>query len=173
MAWSCRALSDPQELASIRSSLTDEEWTRWCVEAFRRQARTRFLEIKDNLDVVFYSLIRVRDPDLASELYLRIKEDNESFAHLSRVHSEGPERECGGLVGPVPIGRSTEQISSLLKTMKINELKGPISLGMWQVILRLDDRIPALFSDFESDLAVQIAAEQMQSEIGSDFQVSD
>jgi len=45
----------------------------------KRVIRTRFLDVKDNLDLVIYSLFRSTDSGLVDELYLRIKEDGGDF----------------------------------------------------------------------------------------------
>ena len=43
----------------------------YCKTNYDHQIEARFLTRKSDLDIVVYSLIRVKDPNLASELYFR------------------------------------------------------------------------------------------------------
>lgn len=118
-----------------------------------RQLRSRFLAAKDYLDEVFYSLIRTTDHDLADELFLQLKEDHASFAHLARVHSEGPERLQGGMIGPVPLAQAHPYIVDRLKGAKPGEIFAPFWVKEFSVILRLDDLIPSRFAQAQLQLA--------------------
>lgn len=82
----------------------DPHWIEQCKIELKTAIRTRFLQIKDRLDTVVYSLIRTRDFDLADELYLRLTEDGCSFEELAHF-SEGPERGWGAQVGPCPLNQ--------------------------------------------------------------------
>ena len=67
---------------------------------FRHKAEARFLARKEQLDRVVYSLLRVKDPFLARELYLQISGGEAHFADPAAQWAEGPERGTKGLVGP-------------------------------------------------------------------------
>ena len=70
---------------------------------FGAKAEARFLERKTQLDRVVYSLLRLRDPGLARELYLRIDSGEANFADLAAQYAEGPEQATRGIVGPAPL----------------------------------------------------------------------
>lgn len=55
------------------------------------QLEGHFLNSKDKLDQVIYSLIRSRDSGIVQELYFRIQEGEGDFSALARQYSEGPE----------------------------------------------------------------------------------
>ena len=88
---------------------------KWCFENFKNELESYFLKRKDNLDTILYSLIRVRDMDLANELYLKIKDDNEDFQEIARQFSEGFEKNTGGLIGPVQLIRHTQRYQDYLR----------------------------------------------------------
>ena len=72
-------------------------------ETWGDRVKTIFLQQKDQLDRVIYSLIRTKHVELANELYFRLRDDNLSFATLAKQYSEGKEAQTGGLVGPVEL----------------------------------------------------------------------
>ena len=55
---------------------------------------------------MIYSLLRVKDYGLARELWIRLEEDETTFAEAAREFGEGPEADRQGVVGPIPIGSS-------------------------------------------------------------------
>ena len=53
---------------------------------------------------MIYSLLRVKDYALARELWIRLEEDETTFAEAAREFGEGPEADSQGVIGPIPIG---------------------------------------------------------------------
>jgi parvulin-like peptidyl-prolyl isomerase len=102
-----------------------------------------FLSRKQQLDKVIYSMIRVKDPGMAQEIYFRIQEGEQSFAELARKYSQGGETQTGGLFGPFELGRLDPKLARLLYSSQPGQLWGPIPLGEWQILLRLEKRFPA------------------------------
>ncbi len=102
-----------------------------------------FLGRKQQLDRVVYSLIRVKDPYLAQELYFRVQEGEQSFSEIAREYSEGPEAETGGLLGPVDLGVPHPALAKMLLRSKPGELLAPTRLGDWVVVVRLEKYLPA------------------------------
>lgn len=126
-------------------------------ENFQQKAEARFLQRKDSLDQVVYSLIRVNDHDLARELYLQISEAEASFSKLARLHSEGPEKLTRGIVGPAPLNQGHPQLVTRLKSAAPGELMQPFAIESWWVIVRLEERLESRF-----DVAT---AERMANEL--------
>lgn len=106
-----------------------------------------FLERKDDLDRVSYSLIRVKDGGLAQELYFRLEEGEESFAQIAKKYSQGPEAQNGGLVGPMSMKMPHPSIVRLLKGSKLGQVSQPIRIEDWYVIVRLEKFVPAQLND--------------------------
>ena len=80
------------------------------LDSFGNQAEARFLQRKEALDQVTYSLLRVKDSGIAHELYLQLEAGEASFESLASNHSEGPEKRSSGRVGPGSLMRAHPQL---------------------------------------------------------------
>ncbi|MCP9799182.1 peptidylprolyl isomerase [Synechococcus sp. RedBA-s] len=120
---------------------------RHCLEHFMGKAESHFLSRKNQLDQAVYSLIRVRDPYLARELYLRLDAGEADFAELASTHSEGMEKSTRGIVGPAPLTRAHPLLAERLRTSTPGEVQEPISIEGWWLILRLESLQPATFDE--------------------------
>mgnify|MGYP001223621735 CR=1 FL=1 len=89
----------------------------------------------------------MRDEASASELYLRLEEGDATFTDLSNEHSMGPERDSGGLIGPVVLGQLHPKLAEVLRIANINQLWRPLQIDDWWVVVRLDKRLPAVLDD--------------------------
>ena len=121
------------------------QWLMWCRERWGSELQTIFLKRKPELDQVTYSLLRLRDGELASELYQQIKEGEAPFAALASEFSEGPERETGGLLGPMPLTQPHPGLAKLLQVSQPGQLWPPKALEGWWVIVRLETMHGAIF----------------------------
>lgn len=137
----------------VRNNVTTEQWqasiTRNIkIEKFKQatwenKLESYFLKRKGQLDRIIYSLIRVKDPHVAQELYFRIREGEQSFADLAGQYSEGPEAQTGGLIGPVELNVPHPQLTKQLMASQPGQLLTPMSLSGWVVIARLEKLLPA------------------------------
>lgn len=116
-------------------------------EHFAAKAEQRFLERKEQLDQVVYSLLRLKDGFLAQELYLRIAEGEAGFAELAAEHSEGPEKTTHGIVGPVPLRQAHPVLAEALRTSRPGQLLEPFRIEQWWLVARLERYSPASFDD--------------------------
>ena len=94
--------SEEEVLDRLRYGIRRRSFMR---ERFAPKAEARFLERKNELDQVVYSLLRLENSFLARELYLQIESGESNFADLAKRYAEGPERNTNGIVGPVPSPR--------------------------------------------------------------------
>jgi len=106
------------------------------------QLESYFLTRKRQLDKVIYSVIHVKDRDLAQELYFQIAEEEQSFAEIARKYSQGPEAQTGGLLGPYEINRVGPPLERLLPISRPGQLWS-LPLGDWVMLVRLEKLIPA------------------------------
>ena len=102
-----------------------------------------YLERKNNLDIVIYSLLRVRDSALARELWIRLSEGEVTFAELASIYSDGPESGTKGIIGPLRLGSIDPGISERLRRLQSGEVAPPELLGNWHVLLRLERLTPS------------------------------
>lgn len=107
------------------------------------KVNSAFLERKQQLDRVIYSLICTKDFCVAQELYFRVKEGEQSFDELAREYSQGPEAQTGGLIGPIEIGGIHPNLAKMLIASDIGQLQTPTAIGDWIVLVRLETLLPA------------------------------
>ena len=107
-------------------------------QAFSDEVELRFRANKLDRDQIHYSLIRVRNGDLAFELHQRLQEGEASFEDLAAAYSEGEERYNGGSVGPVPLSQAHPQVAEKLRISQPGQLLPPFFLVDIWLILRLD-----------------------------------
>ena len=124
-----------------------------CNKHFRVKAEARFLERKNQLDRVVYSLIRTKDLFLAQELYLRIEEGEESFADLASRFSEGPEKTTKGVVGPVSMTQAHPIVAEKLRTTKPGVNIPPLKVAEWWLVMRVENYAPASFDEAMAQVA--------------------
>ena len=133
---------------------------------FNAKVKARFLDKKNYLDKVVYSLIRVKDYYKAKELYMRISEGEADFGDIASEFSEGPESLTRGIVGPVELGSSHPLLLQKLKSLGKHELYSDIiEINNWHLILRLENHIPSkLDENMESFMQKELFEEYITSE---------
>lgn len=127
---------------------------------FGPKAEARFLERKNQLDRVVYSLLRIQDPGLARELYLRISEGEANFADLAAEFAEGPEQATRGIVGPVPLTQAHPLLVDRLRTATPGVVLEPFPIESWWLVVRLESLTPASFDEATAARMVQELFEQ-------------
>ena len=132
---------DEQDLAYFATK--QERLSRFQQLLFAEDVELRFLARKTDLDAIHYSLIRVRDGNLAFELHQRLIEAEEDFGTLASTYSEGPERDSHGQLGPVPLSQAHPVLVDKLRTSQPGQLWEPFFLKDIWVILRLDQWVGA------------------------------
>lgn len=106
-----------------------------------------YLERKLDLDQVIYSMIRVRDGELAAELHQQIQEGEAEFGSLAMRYSIGQERFSRGIVGPVPLGAAHPDVMHRLRSGEPGQLWDPFFLVDVWLLIRLETRLPAQLDD--------------------------
>lgn len=114
------------------------QWLKWCRERWGADLQTIFLKRKAEFDRVTYSMLRLLDGELASELHLQIKEGEASFSKLASQFSGGPEKLTGGLLGPVPLSQLHPALAKLLQVSQPGQIWPPKQLEGWWVVVRLE-----------------------------------
>ena len=112
-----------------------------CLELFKKnqfnpKVERAFLDRKEGLDRVSYSMIRVKSKPKAAELYMRLHEEEATFSELASSFSEGVENLLNGLIGPIEFSKINRQIAERLKNSNPGQLWPPFELESWWVIIR-------------------------------------
>lgn len=140
----CRSQAMTMEDAQWQASMP-LRIEQYALEKFGHRAEQRFLERKNTLDRIVYSLVRLRDWGLAQELYLRIAEGESSFADLAAEYSQGHEKSTRGIVGPIPLNQSHPRLVELLRSASAGQIFPPIQIENWWLVVRLEELLPAVF----------------------------
>ena len=117
----------------------------WSQKNWSHRLETIYLGKKDELDVVSCALIRVKNQNLAFELYQRLRSQEASFDQLSWQFGEGPEKNQGGRFVRQRISTLPQPLRPLLRKLKIGDVLKPHRLGDWFFILVLEEFFPAQF----------------------------
>jgi len=110
---------NPELPDDLRRQFIKEEW-------LRPQLNDYFYKRKRDLDQCVYSMLRLTEIGLAEELYLRLKNKEASIAELAFKYSIGPEKYTKGIVGPMPLSKTTDQVRALSTTENVGKLNKPL-----------------------------------------------
>ena len=144
--------SEDDVLERLRHSIRRRSLMR---ERFAAKAEARFLERKNELDQVVYSLLRLGNSFLAQELYLQIESGESNFADLAKRYAEGPERDTNGIVGPVSLTQAHPALVEKLRVAQPGVLLEPFRISDWWLVVRVERYAPATFTDEVSDQMCQ------------------
>ena len=129
-------------------ALNEVKTKQYCKNNFYNKAESRFFERKTELDIVVYSLLRIKDPGRAREFYLRIEEKEAEFSDLASRFSEGIEKKTCGIVGPSPVGAAHPILQQHLQNKPIGEVQPPIKIEDSYLIVRVESFDPAQLDNF-------------------------
>jgi len=140
--------TDEEVIDRLERVIRRQEYIR---ERFAPKAEARFLERKNELDQVVYSLLRLANNFLARELYLQIESEESNFADLAKRYAEGPERNTNGIVGPVSMTQAHPALVEKLRVAQPGVLLEPFRIADWWLVVRLERYSPATFTSEVSD----------------------
>ena len=137
----------------------EESLRRFAEYHFSSGLEEYFLKSKELRDQVVYSLIRVHDPALIREIWIRLEENEMTFAQASSAFGEGPEVRHNGQYGPMSVGAlQPAELASIVRNLKPGQLMKPRQLGEWHLIIRLEQLLPARF---DGEMSSMLLFEQL------------
>ena len=117
-------------------------------QEFSKNAETEFINSKTLLDQYTYSLITVKESDLAHELYLQLDSEEAEFSSLAKKYSMEGSTNKMGVIGPQSLASAHPILKEKLLTAKKGELLNPFRVDSWWAIVRLEEKIEAKLDDF-------------------------
>ena len=117
------------------------------MQEFSKNAETEFINSKTLLDQYTYSLITVKESDLAHELYLQLDSEEAEFSSLAKKYSLDGSTNKMGIIGPQSLASAHPVLKEKLLTAKIGELLNPFRVDSWWVIARLEEKVEAKLDD--------------------------
>ena len=134
---------------------------RFAEQRFGPGLEETFLGTQGGRDQIVYSLIRCRDASLLREIWIRLEEGEISFIDAATTYGEGPEAARKGVMGPLSIGSlQPPELRTKLRGMAPGEISAPWALGEWNILLRLEQLIPARLDD---ETRKALLTEQLES----------
>ncbi len=142
------SISEKQISKQLFINLKLEKFKR---STFEHKVEDIFLKTKKNLDRVTYSLLRVKSKTKASELFIRLSEEEATFPELASKYSEGVEQVLHGLVGPMELGKVNPNIAERLLSSSPGQLWPPFELEGWWILIRFERLISASLNEMMRD----------------------
>ena len=126
---------------------SDYLWTSWCMDEYKDELTKYYMKRKDYLDLYYFTIIKVKNKELADEIYIRIKEKESTFEEIANKFSNDNEGFYAKKIGPISINKMEDGIVSLIKIGDLNQLFQPKLLNGFWFILRKDNVLKAEFND--------------------------
>ena len=117
------------------------------LQEFSKNAETEFINTKTLLDQYTYSLITVKESDIAHELYLQLDSEEAEFSSLAKKYSLEGNTNKMGIIGPQSLASAHPVLKEKLLTAKNGELLNPFRVDSWWVIVRLEEKIESKLDD--------------------------
>jgi parvulin-like peptidyl-prolyl isomerase len=111
------------------------------------QLESYFRQRKPFIDRVVFSMIRVKDIDIAEELYFRLCAQETTFAELASSYSQGMEAHTKGISGPIALGKIEPALANLLATSPPGQILPPTRISDWWVVVQLETMLPAQLTE--------------------------
>ncbi len=125
-------------------ALTDTRLKIYCEKEYTHNVEAHFLERKNQLELIVYSLFRIKNFYKSREMFLRIHDKEADFGDLAALYSEGPEKSSRGIIGPVPLEQAHPLLIDKLRTSKVGEVQTPVPIDGSYIIIRVEAREPAI-----------------------------
>lgn len=138
-------LMDNEDL--MRISSTKYKSNLFNLKLFGNKTEEYFKKRKEDLDQYIYSLIQVKDQNLAQELYLKLESNESEFSLLASEYSSGPEKYKNGIEGPISLSRLNPKIKDVLKSLDKGFICEPFNLNNYWIVIRLEKIIYAEFNE--------------------------
>jgi len=123
-------------------------WIKWFQDNFQDQIFLYFQENQAKYDLITYQLIRIKDKNMANEIYFKLTEDGDSFADLASKFSQGKEKFSNGLIGPISANLPNPILLSTLKSLESDSISCPVKIDDWWIICKLVKLDYAVLNDF-------------------------
>jgi parvulin-like peptidyl-prolyl isomerase len=111
------------------------------------QVESHFVQRKAQIDQVVFSMVRVKDVDIAEEIYFRLLSKEATFSELAPRYSSGIEAKTRGISGPIELGRLDPNLAGALLSAQPEEVLSPMQVSGWWVVMQLEALIPAELDD--------------------------
>ena len=106
-----------------------------------------FLQRKGDLDGVVYSIMQVYEPEIAQELFFRVKSGEYSFAELAFHYSQNDRARDGGKTCPLSVKDLDSELIKHIRILEIGQVSPIFTFNNLYTFIRLEYFIPAQFDE--------------------------
>ena len=112
---------------------------KYCDINYSEYINKNFYNQKEKIDLVKYSLIRVKEYGLIKEIYHRIKDDKDDFNQIAKNYSIGIEKQNSGLIGPISLDKVHPMVKDKLKKCYLKNLHKPFKVNDDWILIKLEE----------------------------------
>lgn len=102
------------------------------------QVTSLFLQERLSYDQVVMSVVRLDDPDLATELFFQLQEGELSFPSLVENYSQGKDRTNRGVIGPIRLKQLHPLLAKVVRRYAPGELIPPHDINGTVHLMRVE-----------------------------------
>ncbi|MCP9882647.1 hypothetical protein KBY65_09150 [Cyanobium sp. Alchichica 3B3-8F6] len=133
-------------------------WQQWCRQTFRSSLSSHYLQRKHQLDQVVFWQLRVEEEELASELYLRLKEGETSFTALASLSHVQVQRH-----GPLRFEQLPGPLAARLRQSSAGVVQAPWCWGEAWLVVKLEQLFNASLDEgLQRHLLAEMGEAQLQ-----------
>lgn len=107
-------------------------------ELWSAQVASLFLKERLSYDRVVMSMVRINDPDLATELFFQLQEGELSFPSLVEHYAQGNDRTNRGLIGPIHLRQLNPLLAKVVRRYAPGELIPPHDINGCVHLMRVE-----------------------------------
>lgn len=131
-------LSRLERLVAHESRLQQATETLWA-----DAVASSFLQQRANFDQVVLSIVRLDNPDLATELFFQLQEGSLSFAELVESYAQGQDRTNRGVIGPIRVQQLNPLLARAVRRYRPGVLIPPLDVNGRVHLMRIESLQPA------------------------------
>ena len=139
-----------------------ERIRRVSLNRYNNKAELHYLTRKEQFDQVTYSQLSAPNQFLAQELFLRLKEEEATFAELAAMLRKGGNQKGQGRFGPIAIASVPKPLAKPLHSCSPGTLLAPIQVQSNWLIVRLEQFQP---TQFDAAMEQRMCAELFQQDV--------
>lgn len=107
---------------------------------FENEIENYFITKKQDLDTYLFNIIRLKNKDIADELFFRLEEGESNFKILAKKYAIYSDLYPDGIYGPVTIKGFHSIIKKKLLNSSEGELLQPFQADDWWIIIKLIEK---------------------------------
>lgn len=127
---------------------------------------SHFLKYRSDYDSVVLNVVRVTDPDLATELYFQLEEGESDFSDLASHYGQPQDQAQRGRIGPVLVRQLNPLLERVVRRYSPLELIPPLDINGNVHLMRIESLEPArLDQQLHRQIVQQLRHEWLQSQL--------